>query len=325
MTDSMQSKGGKARAAKLTKEERSAVSSAAAQARWLKATHQGVLHLGEAEIPCYVLSDGRRVLSRGQMVSALGMKQGGNPAHGMDRLANFAAGKGIKPFLSNELQLFIHSPIPFRIGEVQAFGFEAVALSALCEGILEADRAKVLQTQQSHIAERAWKLMKGFSRVGIIALVDEATGYQYDRARDELQKILKAYINDELLPWVKRFPHEFYKQVFRLHGWEYKEGSVKGPMYMGKFINKVIYDQLPPGVREELVKKNPAVDGKRKHRHHQFLTEDTGITHLDRQIVEVTTAMKLSRDKTDFEQKFTTLFPRSGQQLHNGLGAEMDE
>lgn len=42
--------------------------------------------------------------------------------------------------------------------------------------------------------------MRVFARVGITALVDEATGYQYDREKNELQKILKAYIAEDLLP-----------------------------------------------------------------------------------------------------------------------------
>lgn len=313
-------KGGRARAEALSPERRSAIARQAVEARWLKADYQGVLELGGG-IPCYVLSDGRRVLSQSGMVSALGMKKGSNPNLGGDRLANFAAGKGVKPFVSEQLVATIQNPIRFRIGqEAQAYGFEATALSGFCEAILEADRAGALQSQQRHIAEAAWLLMKAFSRIGIIALVDEATGFQYDRARDELQKILKAYVSDELLPWMQRFPHEFYKQVFRLHGWEYKEGSVKGPMYVGKFINKVVYDQLPATVHTELRAQNPKVDGRRKHKHHQFLTVDTGIEHLDRQIIETTALMRASRDKNEFARLFEKAFPRAGQQIDNGLG-----
>lgn len=312
--------GGPARRESLSPERRSEIARGAVEKRWLRASHQGVLELNGG-IACYVLNDGRRVLSQSGMVSALDMSKGSNPALGGDRLANFAAGKGVKPFISEELASTIQNPIRFRIGEErQAYGFEATALSAFCEAIVEADRAHALQTQQKHIAEAAWLLMKGFSRVGIIALVDEATGYQYDRARDELQKILKAYISDELLTWVARFPHEFFRQVFRLHGWEYKEGSVKGPMYVGKFINKVVYDQLPPPVLAELRKQNPPVEGRRKHKHHQFLTEDTGIPHLDKQILETTALMRAARDKNEFARLFERAFPKPGQQIDNGLG-----
>ena len=81
-----QQKGGKARAEKLTPEQRKDIARAAAQQRWaadenvLKATHGSNDHplkIGNMEIPCYVLEDGRRVLSLGGMTKSLGMSIGG--------------------------------------------------------------------------------------------------------------------------------------------------------------------------------------------------------------------------------------------------------
>lgn len=57
--------------------------------------------------------------------------------------------------------------------------------------------------------------MRGFARVGIIALVGEATGYQRDLAR-----ILEAFITKELQPYVRTFPTDFYQEMFRLRGYE---------------------------------------------------------------------------------------------------------
>jgi hypothetical protein len=79
-----------------------------------------------------------------------------------------------------------------------------------------------------HLAETAQLLLRGFAHVGIIALVDEATGYQAERARDELNKILEAYIAKELLPWTRRFPDEFFRQIYRLHGWEFQARKPEG-------------------------------------------------------------------------------------------------
>lgn len=56
--------GGRAVAKKMTDEERQARAKKGAIARWgLKATHEGLLKFGDIEVPCYVLEDGRRVLS----------------------------------------------------------------------------------------------------------------------------------------------------------------------------------------------------------------------------------------------------------------------
>jgi hypothetical protein len=158
---------------------------------------------------------------------------------------------------------------------------------------------------QGRVIQAADVLMRGLARVGIIALVDEATGYQEDRAKDELTKILKAYISPKLLPWTQKFPHEFFRQVYRLHGWPYKPGSVKHPKYLGKFINKYVYGQFPPGVLEALQEKNPVTEsGYRRHRNHQFLTVDTGDPHLDRVIIADITLMQVSDGKGQFLEFF---------------------
>lgn len=141
-------------------------------------------------------------------------------------------------------------------------------------------------------------------------MVDEATGYQYDREADALQKILKAYISEELLPWQQRFPHEFYKQIFRLNGWDYTVDNLKSkPGVVGTWTNKYVYNQLPKGVIEELKKNTPKDSkGRRKHHYHRMLTENTGHPHLDRQLTAIITIMKLSKDWNDFEIKFNQLY-----------------
>lgn len=56
--------------------------------------------------------------------------------------------------------------------------------------------------------------MTAFAKTGLVAVIDEVTGYQADRDRDELQKVLEKYISAELLPWAKRFPDEFYPAYY---------------------------------------------------------------------------------------------------------------
>jgi hypothetical protein len=159
--------------------------------------------------------------------------------------------------------------------------------------------------------------MRGLAHVGIIALVDEVTGYQQDRARDELNRILEAYVSKELLPWTKRFPDEFFKQLYRIHGWEYREGQHKRTPYVGKLINKLVYDKLPPGVLPELRRLNPPTEkGYRRYQHHRLLTPETGHPHLDRQLLEVTTLLRVSDDRANFERLFEKAFP--GPQLELG-------
>ena len=98
----------------------------------------------------------------------------------------------------------------------RAYGYEATVLVELCEAILAARAAGVLQPQQKNIAQKCEIIVRGLARVGIVALVDEATGFQEVRKRDALHKILEAYIAPELMPWTRRFPPSFYKEMFRV-------------------------------------------------------------------------------------------------------------
>ena len=120
-------------------------------------------------------------------------------------------------------------------------------------------------------------LMRALAHVGIIALVDEATGYQDQREKDELRSILKAYISEDLLPWTERFPREFFKQIYRLHGWEFNKKTTRHTPLVGKLINRWVYEQLPKGVLGELQTRNPVVPekGYRRHKHHQLFRRRT--------------------------------------------------
>jgi hypothetical protein len=118
-------------------------------------------------------------------------------------------------------------------------------------------------------ALRAEILLRGLQKVAIISLVDEATGYQYQRPKDELRKILEAYISKELLPWTERFPEEFYQEMFRLRNWkfsslDYTQKGPQGPRYPGKLTKELVYKHLPPGILTELERLNPVVKGRRK-------------------------------------------------------------
>ena len=140
----------------------------------------------------------------------------------------------------------------------------------------------------------------------MIALVDEATGYQYGRERFELQKILKAYISEEVLKWQLTFTDDFYKEIFRLWGVSFIPKNIKRkPMFIGNLTNKYIYDQLPDGVLEVLKGNTPKTDsGNYRHRFHQSLTPDVGREHLRKQITEVTTLMSIARSKQEFQELF---------------------
>jgi hypothetical protein len=296
-----------------------------------KATHQGDLKLADKVIECAVLEDGTRVITQTSFLKALerSIRPVAGSGASFEKIPAFLAPKNLKPFISEDLERSM-KPIIFKplAGGYRgrSYGYKAEILPMVCGVYIDAEKESKLLSTQKHMVEAAKIIIRGLATVGIIALVDEATGYQYERDRHALEKILDAYIAKELLPWTKRFPDEFYRQLFRLRGWQYSPLSVKKPKYVGKLTNQLIYEKLPQGVLDELRKKNPTLKpGYRRHRHHQFLTEDIGNPHLERHIASVTTLMRASANWRNFERLFKRAFSDAPEQLEFNFVKELEE
>jgi P63C domain len=272
------------------------------------------LRIGDVEIPCYVLSDGRRVLVNRGMVSALGMSKG-RAGGGGDRLTAFTRTKAIEPFIDNELRATIEEPIRFKAPNGKlAFGYEATILADICNAVLRGRDAGLLLKQQQHIAVRCEILLRSFAKVGIIALVDEATGYQADREQEALQKLLELYIAKDLVSWAKMFPDEFYKEIFRLRGWDWQSTGGKRPKFVGKLTNHVVYERLPPEVVEELRQKSPPGEsGQRRVKLFQWLNLDFGQPVLKTHIIGVLALMRAASDWARFDRMLERSYPKPGR------------
>jgi hypothetical protein len=244
------------------------------------------------------------------MLDALGMTRGGS-SRGGDRIAQFASQDRLKPFVSKNLSSETFGPIEFRTPQGnRALGYEATILADICDAVLEARKEGTLTKRYERIAAQCEILVRGFARVGIIALVDEATGYQADRARDGLAKILEAFVAKELRKWVKTFPADFYREMFRLRGLSYT-GSVKKPQYIGHLTNDLVYSRLAPGVLDELRALTPRNEkGHLKNKLFQRLTEDVGHPKLREHLASVTALMKAADKWPQFMAMVDRALPR---------------
>ncbi len=328
-TETKMSKGGKARARVLSPEKRKEIAEKGALARWGAAkriddsnpkpihphTELSTLKIGAVELPCAVLENGTPIIAYANVTKKLGRGMGGKGrklAKSLKqgtRLPDFLYGAALEPFVPPSLRVALNNPILFRAKGRVRKGLNATLIPEICEVWLDARNADKLQDSQQHIAKNADILLRGFARVGITALVYEATGYEKVKDRDELEKILEAYIAKELMPWTKMFPDEFYEYLFKLKGWQYRPLSVKRPRIVGKITNRLIYEQLPKGVLKDLREKNPVTPkGYRKHKFFQFLTSDIGNPHLANQIVAVTTLFRVSPTWATFERLFKRRF-----------------
>lgn len=289
------------------------------------------LKIGELEITCYVLEDGRRILVRSGMYKSLGMSEGtgSRSLSEGDRLVKFIDGKRISTYISNELAELIKKPLKFKLSSGGiAYGYEATILADICDAVLKAREEGVLQKQQLHIAKQCEILVRGFARVGIIALVDEATGYQQHRARRALEEILEKFIAKELRNWAKTFPDEFYMEMFRLKGWDYLnlggKPARKKPRAVGNLTNDIVYERLAPTVLDVLRTKEPVTPkGHRKHQLWRWLTEDIGDPKLREHIAAVIALMKASSTWKGFYRLIQRALPKYGDTIEMKLDDEM--
>lgn len=248
-----------------------------------KALYQGELNIAGFKMTCYNLDTGERVLSREGFLRALGRM--GNPKYKEETTDNelfqtpvFLKATNLKDFISNDL-ITSSQPIVFEMaGGKMAYGYRADILPLVCYVYADADKAGVLNSKQKIYAERSELLVRGFATTGIIALVDEATGFQQIREKDALQKFLEKFLLEEKGKWVKTFPDEFFEMIFKMKGLTWKTVN-KGqkPQWVGHHINDFVYSRIAPNVLAELRKVNPKNEkGNRKGKHPQFITTDFG-------------------------------------------------
>lgn len=309
-----------------------------AAARWDEseavrfAIDEGVAAFGNLEFRCAVLDDETRVINGTEFMRVMGIyRSGALSTRRSDQDEIYfplhLAFKNLRPYILDDPDLVEALRVPIRYRSVKgsiAEGIPALVLRRICSVWVRARNAGVLGSSQERVADKAENLLNALADIAIISLIDEATGYQKRRAHDELQKILRAYIAPELLPYQSRFPLSYYEQIYRVMGWPYNASSTKRTAYVGKLTNKLIYDKLPPGVLPQLKRRNPvqAATKRRKHKHFQFLTDSVGNVHLEKQIAAVTTLLRATPDGN--WRLFETLFNHAYPPAQGDLFANLD-
>lgn len=322
--------GGHARAEKLSAGQRSEIAKRAAVARWMGdmpvASHEGKFPLGEMEVSCAVLPNGKRLITQATFLRALGRSRSPKAGTGVlstaDSTPFFLQAEVLKPFVTDEL-LMSTTPLFYRTKDgTRGVGYDAAILPLVAEVYLKyrdaahRERGRV-ETRYQKMVNAADILIRGLAQVGIIALVDEATGYQRDRTRDALQQILEKFIAKELRPWIRTFPGEFYENLFRIRGLKLNSESItKRPSYFGTLTNNIVYARLAPAVLEELKKLTPRrSDGRPKHHLHRRLSSDTGHPKLREHLASVISLMKISDDYDTFMRFLDRAHPKFNETL----------
>ena len=318
-------KGGRARANVLTASERSEIAKKAIATRWSKYKEQnfppeppkdspqsatdvlpfsmfrGNLKIGDMELECHVLNDERRVFTQREVVRVLSHgRESGNLTRYLER----------NPLYST--QFSVGPGFDFKVpgSPTIANGYEATQLIEISELYLEARRLELLKPSQMKLALQAEVIVRSCAKVGIIALIDEATGFQEVRKKRALQIKLQAFIAEDMQEWARMFPPEFWFELARLEGIHYSPRS--RPLRWGKYIMAFVYDAIDKDMGKALRVVNP--DPHYKQNDHQLLT-DFGRQQVNDQIHRVVTIMKLCEDMKDFKRKFDRVFKKTAIQM----------
>lgn len=308
-------KGGVARAAKLTPEQRSEIARKGALAKKAKKDdpklprllggYSGTIDLAGIQLPCAVI-DGpsgiQRVLTETGIANAiLGSRSGASKRlkkaaeEGGAHLPVFLAPGQLKPFINKDLLEGPLKVIDYLEGERVVRGYDSTVLVAVCNVWLEARANGKLQKQQLAKAQQAEILIRSLANTAVAALVDEATGYQSVRPGDALQQYLRMLVRKELAVWAKKFPDEFYENIYKLRGWPWSGMSKNRYSAVAGYTRDLVYQRMAPGLLDELVQKSPKDDkGNRENKLHQWLSEDVGDPMLASHLQSILTLQRLA-------------------------------
>jgi hypothetical protein len=321
------SKGGEARAQSLTAARRSEIARKAVRARWAKtkgheadasevstdkplpvAKHKGFLNIMDVDLPCYVLDNGQRVIGRVAATEMLsGFKFQGD-------LEGYLRSQNLKPYIDKDFT--VARMVSFSLPEVEQLGREVKGLPTdlmieVCRGLVTALEASQrnppevkLTPRQISMAIKASMFLVACAKVGLDALVDEATGYQEFRDRDALTVKLRAYLEKEMRKWERTFPDELWIEFGRLTNWK---GSVTHrPKYWGHLVIQLIYEYLDPDVAQWLKDNAPAP--RKGQNYHQWLSAQYGLKKLIEHIWMVVGIARTCYNMDELKQKMRQMF-----------------
>jgi hypothetical protein len=311
----LKARGGHARAEALTPEQRKEIARKAALTRWEgeipQASHEGKFGIGKTTISAAVLPNHKRLLTQATFLRALGRSRSPKAGTGVlttvDGIPFFLQADVLKPFISEEL-LASTTPVFFLDKKGRRMvGYDATLLPAVAEVYLKfrdqcAEKKVPIPERYAHIIAACDLVMRGLARVGIIALVDEATGFQYDRPRRDLEEYLKKFLSESLVRWARTFPNDYFKHLCRLKGVELRP-DMRLPQYFGHLTNDLVYRRIAPGLLKSL-KERRAERGRPSNKLYWWTSEELGHPAL---LLHLGTCVGLMKINTDYDEFYAQL------------------
>ncbi len=321
LKDENKVRAGHARAEILSPDRRREIARNAAKSRWEsaipKAEYTGTIKIADVEIPCAVVE------INGEVVRLVVQREVVNLLTGSRKgiLDRYLGAKNLQGYVPKKFKdkNLNQATYVVEMNGRRAFGYNGEDIVDICKMYLDARKAgNVLLPNQIQLADRAEIIVTSLAKLGITALIDEATGYQQVRARDALQAYLDRVLRKSLAAWVKRFPDEFYEQMYRLKKWKWSGTSSRRPHVAANYTTNIVYARLGPRILGELEKLNPKKpQGGRKGKHHQWLTDEVGHPQLAQHLYAVIGLMRISDNWEQFMKLLDRAYPKQDEdQLH---------
>lgn len=280
---------------------------------------RGPLTLGKfANLDCVNALQGKRIMRLISFNSFLGIVGISPRAKGiMDSFVKLLTHPSVRTAQSESVLEKLQNGYIVRNGRQEDLFLDCRVVTDFCRLMLALRKSGKIGGAYLDYAGNCEQFMLGLADVGLAALIDEATGYDKIKRRNEYQELFKSILREEHSDWVKEFPDTFFDGIYKVYRLE-KAGK-NHPSFFGGIINKYIYYPLANShgaILKKLQAKDPVVECKgRRYKLHQFLTEEVGKPLLRKHINQVEALLLISSDKAMFKHNFKKLFPQPKDQL----------
>lgn len=262
-----------------------------------RATHYGELNIMDKILPCVVLDSGDRIVTSAAIFRVFNRPQRGSRSseNVLTKVPAFMGANSLKPLMKPEDEP-LTKPIHYlSLHGKEECGFKAEVIPVVCELYLQLRQNNDLKKSQIPTAEVSEAIVRSLSKVGIIALIDEATGYQSARPRDELQIYLNKILSLELSEWCKTFPDNYFSNVYAIKRWPWHGMKKNHYQCMGHVTNDLIYNRLGHGILEELKARTPKDEaGNTSNCLHQWLSTEVGHPKLREHISAIMALQRIA-------------------------------
>ncbi len=249
-------------------------------------TTVGYLEIGEARVECYVLEDGKRVITERGAVKALT----NGDSHKRNDLGQYL---GRLP--GRFAELATRPAIEFSLisGGV-AHGRDARWFVEVCQAYVDAYFAGELHAKQYPLAKNASAFLRAAAVLGVETLIDEATGHVGTGEDSAHARFVRELFREQPREWARFWPVDIVDEMCRVFGVQ-KGHAFPAPL-LG-VVGRLYRMRLGEEAHDELKRRNPRGEG-RDMRHQHF--GDRLFDVLRNDLGTLMTLLRMSRSKAHF-------------------------